>query len=138
MRKLITLMAATIAMAGCATQQIPVRQATVIQSQLTSITKIKPTLLGAVAGGAAGYAIGKQIGKGDGNKVAKVTGAILGTTVGATALGDKVNVPASVIVMRDSSTGEQLSAVFEGDHPVGSTVNFYILNDQILQYQPPQ
>lgn len=121
---------------GCATtsamQQLPIRTATIIDTQPSMRKTFTPSGGGALAGGVAGGVVGNQIGKGNGKKLATVLGAVAGAVAGSAANGTTATVPISLVVMRDDETGEVFKGALDGAWQLGMKVRFSKDGDKIV------
>lgn len=126
----ILLLAAFVS--GCATtnyQNLPIRAATVVDSQQSLRKVFTPSAGGAAAGALAGGVVGNQIGKGSGRKVATALGVIGGAAVGGTVAGTEKMVPYSIVYFRDNQSGEVYSANLDGQWQPGMGIRYSITEE---------
>lgn len=123
---------AAILLSGCVTashQNLPVRSATVIETQQSLRKVFQSSMGGAAVGAAAGGVVGNQIGKGNGRKAATVLGVLGGAAVGAGVGGSERMVPYTIVSFRDNQTGELYEANLDGQWRPGMGIRYSITQD---------
>lgn len=131
-RFLMPLVLAASVLAGCATNPhatLPVRMATVIETQQGLRPEYQPSTGGAVAGAVIGGGVGSQIGKGNGRKLATALGVIGGAAVGASAGASTKMVPFTNVTFRDNHNGQIYDADLSGPWRPGMALRYSITED---------